>query len=137
VSEACPAQPPATPIDVWLQDQKRDGHKRMVTDLEGIAMQGGFVLPAMLGNAHQKVYDDVSGETGIGFDLAYIKRIREEHKRLLKRYESMAEDAKDMEVKQFASKQLPLLRQERQHQQLRQQRHHCRVAEGCRERCAA
>ncbi|MBD1398895.1 DUF4142 domain-containing protein [Pontibacter sp. JH31] len=87
------------------------GHRKVVEDLENIAVQGNFVLPTMLGSAHQKVYDEVSGETGIGFDLAYIKRIREEHESLLDRYEDMAENAKDMDVKQFASKQLPLLRQ--------------------------
>ncbi|MDX5418736.1 MAG: DUF4142 domain-containing protein [Hymenobacteraceae bacterium] len=87
------------------------GHRKVLEDLENIAVQGNFVLPTMLGNSHQEVYDEVSGETGIGFDLAYIKRTREQHQRLLRRYEDMAEDAKDMEVKQFASKQLPLLRQ--------------------------
>lgn len=87
------------------------GHRRLMEDLQSTAVQGEFVVPTELGSAHQKVYDEVSSHTGIGFDLAYIKRIREEHDRLLKRYEGMAENAQVMEVKQFASKQLPLLRQ--------------------------
>ncbi|PVY44224.1 DUF4142 domain-containing protein [Pontibacter virosus] len=87
------------------------GHTRVLEDLQQIAIEREFVVPNQLGRAHQKVYDDVSSETGIGFDLAYIKRTREEHDRLLKRYEDMAENAQVMEVKQFASKQLPLLRQ--------------------------
>jgi putative membrane protein len=98
-----------------MAQEMATGHKRMVDDLQEIAMQGQFVTPTTLGRAHQKVYDDVSAETGIGFDLAYIKRIREEHRKLLKRYEDMAENAKVMEVKQFASKQLPVLRQHLQH----------------------
>lgn len=88
-----------------------NGHNRVMEDLQHIAVEREFVVPNQLGKAHQKVYDDVSAETGIGFDLAYIKRTREEHRSLLKRYEDMAENAKVMEVKQFASKQLPLLRQ--------------------------
>ncbi|WP_299705828.1 DUF4142 domain-containing protein [uncultured Pontibacter sp.] len=88
-----------------------NGHNRVMEDLQHIAIEREFVVPTQLGNSHQKVYDEVSGETGIGFDLAYIKRTREEHNQLLKRYEDMAENAKVMEVKQFASKQLPLLRQ--------------------------
>ncbi|MDO6390569.1 DUF4142 domain-containing protein [Pontibacter sp. BT731] len=87
------------------------GHQRLMEDLQNVAVQGEFVVPNEMGRAHQKVYDDVSAETGIGFDLAYIKRIREEHDNLLNRYEDMAENAQVMEVKQFASKQLPLLRQ--------------------------
>jgi putative membrane protein len=94
-----------------MAQEMRSGHGRVMEDLQNIGVQRQFVVPNELGRAHQKVYDDVSDETGIGFDLAYIKRTREEHRRLLKRYEDMAENAKDMEVKQFASKQLPLLRQ--------------------------
>ncbi|PKV67044.1 DUF4142 domain-containing protein [Pontibacter ramchanderi] len=94
-----------------MAQEMGQGHRRLMDDLQSTAVQGEFVVPTELGSAHQKVYDDVSGQTGIGFDLAYIKRIREEHDRLLNRYEDMAENAKVMEVKQFASKQLPLLRQ--------------------------
>ncbi|WP_018476539.1 DUF4142 domain-containing protein [Pontibacter roseus] len=87
------------------------GHRRVMEDVESIAVEGDFVLPTTLGANHQQVYDEVSKETGIGFDLAYIKRIREEHDQLLKRYEDMAENGIALEVKQFASKQLPLLRE--------------------------
>lgn len=94
-----------------MAQQMAVGHREMVEDLQDIATQGNFVLPTMLGAAHQKVYDQVNSESGIGFDLSYLKRVHEEHDQLLKRYEDMAESAKAMEVKQFASKQLPLLRQ--------------------------
>lgn len=94
-----------------MAQQMASGHRQMVEDLQTIADQGNFVLPTMLGANHQKVYDDVNAETGIAFDLTYLKRVHEEHRHLLKRYEDMAENAKTMEVKQFASKQLPLLRQ--------------------------
>lgn len=94
-----------------MAQEMRTGHSRVMEDLQNIAVQGEFVVPNELGRSHQKVYDQVSSETGIGFDLAYIKRTREEHRQLLKRYEDIAENARVMEVKQFASKQLPLLRQ--------------------------
>ncbi|MBF8964418.1 DUF4142 domain-containing protein [Pontibacter sp. FD36] len=94
-----------------MAQEMSTGHRRVMEDLQDVAVQGEFVVPNELGSSHQKVYNEVSGETGIGFDLAYIKRIREEHNRLLKRYEDMAENAINMDVKQFASKQLPLLRQ--------------------------
>jgi putative membrane protein len=94
-----------------LAEQMTAGHRQVVEDLQNIAAQRNFVLPTTLGTAHQEVYDQVSAESGIGFDLAYIKRIREEQSKLLNRYEDMAEEAQTMEVKQFASKQLPLLRE--------------------------
>ena len=97
-------------VKEMAQEMGQD-HRRLMDDLQSTAVQGEFVVPNELGSSDQKVYDEVSSQTGIGFDLAYIKRAREEHRRLLNRYEDMAENAKVMEVKQFASKQLPLLRQ--------------------------
>ena len=94
-----------------LAEQFTEGQRQVVEDLQNIAAQRNFVLPTTLGTAHQEVYDQVSAESGIGFDLAYLKRMREEQSKLLDRYEDMAEEGQTMEVKQFASKQLPLLRQ--------------------------
>lgn len=94
-----------------MAQEMTNAHRQIEQDLQQMAQQGGFVLPDSLGRAHQKVYDEVNKESGIGFDLAYIRRTRQELNTILRRYEDMAEKARVMEVKQFASKQLPLLRQ--------------------------
>ena len=86
-------------------------HGRMTDELHTMASQSNFVLPAELGAAHQKSYDNVANRSGLSFDLSFIKTIVQEHQNLLKRHEDLAKNGNTMEVKQYASRQLPLLRQ--------------------------
>lgn len=94
-----------------LSQQMKQAHEQMLADLRNLATTANFVLPATLGNAQQDIYQQVTENTGIAFDLAYIKEMVEQHEKLLARYEDMAAHGKVMEVKQYASKQVPLIRQ--------------------------
>ncbi|MCC9165218.1 DUF4142 domain-containing protein [Pontibacter harenae] len=94
-----------------MAQQLAQDHERIQNDLRETAAQSNFVVPEELGSNHQSIYDDVESTSGITFDLTYIKRAVEEHKQLVRRYGDMAENGATMEVKQFASKQLPLLKQ--------------------------
>jgi len=93
-----------------LAEQLANDHRQMQDDLETLASQMHLVLPDALGTAHQEVYDNITGKSGIGYDLAYIKAMEEQHQDMVRRYEDMTENGVSMEVKQYASKQLPLLR---------------------------
>ncbi|GAB3826082.1 DUF4142 domain-containing protein [Pontibacter rugosus] len=86
-------------------------HQNMLNDLRDVANQSNFVLPSALGEAHHEVYQEVTDQSGISFDLAYLKRIVQQNKQLVKRYDDIATHGQVMELKQYASKQLPLLRQ--------------------------
>ncbi|MBC5994944.1 DUF4142 domain-containing protein [Pontibacter cellulosilyticus] len=86
-------------------------HRQMNNELEDVARQTDIVLPQTLGNADQKIYDELMEKEGIAFDVAFIRTMREQHKELLRRYDDIAENGTTMELKQFASRQLPLLRQ--------------------------
>ncbi|WP_299826218.1 DUF4142 domain-containing protein [uncultured Pontibacter sp.] len=92
--------------------QRAEGaYKQMNSELQEVANQVNIVLPQTMGAAHQKVYDQVTGKEGISFDIEFIRAMLDQHKNLLKRYEDIAENGTSMEVKQYASRQLPLLRQ--------------------------
>ncbi|MCC9136566.1 DUF4142 domain-containing protein [Pontibacter silvestris] len=93
-----------------LGRQLEQDHQRVLEDLRNMANQSSFVLPDSLGSAHQEVYNEVYAKSGIEFDLSYIKQTVDQHEDLVKRYQDMADNAKALEVQQFASKQLPLLR---------------------------
>lgn len=86
-------------------------HSQMNQELQELASQVNIVLPQTLGSAHQKVYDRVTEKEGIAFDIEYIRTMLEQHEDLLKRYDDIAENGTSMEVKQYASRQLPVLRQ--------------------------
>ncbi|MCJ8165388.1 DUF4142 domain-containing protein [Pontibacter sp. E15-1] len=92
------------------QEMQRD-HQQMLNDLKQIATEGDFVLPSSLGTRHQEIYQEITAKSGIAFDLAYVKRLVDQHKELIERYEDIAKNGKVMGLQQYASKQLPLLRQ--------------------------
>ena len=94
-----------------LAEQLANDHRQMQDDLETLASQTHLVLPDALGDVHQEVYDNLTDKSGIGYDLSYISTMEEQHEDMVRRYEDMAENGVSMEVKKYASKQLPLLRQ--------------------------
>lgn len=94
-----------------LAQEMVTAHQNISDDLREMANQSNFVLPSTLGKAHHEVYQEVTEKSGISFDLTYLKRIVEENEKLVDRYSDMAKNGQIMELKQYASKQLPLLRQ--------------------------
>ena len=94
-----------------MAQQMQDAHEQMLTELQDLSAKDNLVLPQTLGNEHQEVYKEVTSKEGIAFDLAYIREVRYLHDKLLDRYEDMAEHGVSMDVKQYASRQLPLIKQ--------------------------
>lgn len=101
-----------------MSQEMEDAHEQMLTELQDLGNKANFVLPQTLGNAHQDVLEEVTTKDGIAFDLAYIREIRYLHDQLLERYEDISENGVSMEVKQFASRQLPLIRQHLEHAEM-------------------
>ncbi|WP_276499563.1 DUF4142 domain-containing protein [Pontibacter litorisediminis] len=97
-----------------LAEEMVTAHQSILNDLRDLAGQSNFVLPSTLGEAHHEVYQEVTDKSGISFDLTYLRRIVDQNEMLVKRYEDMAKNGKAMELKQYASKQVPLLRQHQQ-----------------------
>ncbi len=89
-------------------------HKRIAEDLKQVADQRRIVLPTEPGQDHKEIIDLVNSQSGIAFDLAYMNQMVDLHKDLVKQYENAAEEGADINIRTFASKQLPLLRQHRQ-----------------------
>ncbi len=85
-------------------------HMQMNNELNDLANRVNIVLPQTMGSSDQEVYDELMEKEGIAFDIEFIRTMLNQHEKLLKRYEDMAEHGTNMEVKQYASKQLPLLR---------------------------
>ncbi|RDV13850.1 DUF4142 domain-containing protein [Pontibacter diazotrophicus] len=98
-----------------LAQEMMQANQQMLNELQQIASQSNFVLPTTLGSRHHDIYQEITAKTGIAFDLAYVNRLSDEQEEIIERYEDIAENGQAMELKQYASKQLPLLRR---HQQL-------------------
>mgnify|MGYP005750273685 FL=1 len=86
-------------------------HIQMSNELQEMASQTNLVLPKILGNDDKKIYDELLEKEGIAFDIGFIRTMRDQHRLMLKKHEDIVEHGNSMEVKQYASRQLPLLRQ--------------------------
>ncbi len=94
-----------------MSQEMENAHEQMLNELQTLSTDVNLVLPQNLGNAHQDVFEEVTSKSGIAFDLAYIREVRYLHDQLMDRYEDMAENGVSMEIKQYASRQLPLIKQ--------------------------
>jgi len=64
-----------------------------------------------MGDDLKKQVDDLEKLKGNEFDKAYIRLMVEDHKDDIKEFQEVADGAKDAEVKAFAAKTLPVLKE--------------------------
>jgi putative membrane protein len=88
-----------------------DDHSSVNSRLEEIAGRKGLKLPRELDDKHRERVDKLSKKTGAEFDRDYIKRMVDDHQDDVDEFEKAARDAKDPELKSFASATLPTLRE--------------------------
>lgn len=98
-------------------DVKKFGQK-MVTDhgkaneeLKKIATKFNIEVPRDLDEKHKEKLKKFSQLEGKEFDQEYMKEMVKDHMEGIKLFEQQASDGKNTELKQFASKSLPILRE--------------------------
>jgi len=94
-----------------LAQRMQTDHQQLLTEIQQLSEKSMFVLPQELGNAHQDIYKEVNEQAGIGFDLTYVREVNDLHELAFQRYSDMADNGVNMEVKMFASQQLPRIRE--------------------------
>jgi putative membrane protein len=99
-------------------DSVKQFGKRMATDhakagdeLKQLASQKGVELPTALDRGHQRLYDRLSKLTGADFDRAYMKEMVKDHDKDVKAFQKEADAGKDPDVKAWAAKTLPALKE--------------------------
>ncbi len=92
--------------------------QRMVTDhskagdeLKKLASTKGVQLPASVDKKHQKEMDDFQKKDAKKFDRDYMEMMVKEHRKDVSEFEKQSRSAKDPDVKAFASKTLPTLKE--------------------------
>ena len=94
-------------------------HTQAGTGLAALAKAKNVPLPADAGG-EKAMMDKMSSLSGTAFDKAYTKAMVSDHKKDGKEFEREAANGIDGDVKAFAAKMLPILRE------------HLRIAEGLR-----
>ena len=86
-----------------------DEHTKANNELKSLAQQKNISLPTVMGNEHQREYDNLSEKTGSDFDKAYMDLMVKDHKEDIKEFEEQAEEGEDPEIKAWASSKVPTL----------------------------
>ena len=84
-------------------------HTAINDDLKALAAQKDVTLPDSLDAAHQKMADKLMALTGAKFDKAYIAGMFNGHKKAIKTFKAESAKTKDVDVKSFADKSIPVL----------------------------
>lgn len=89
----------------------QEDHGKANAELKTIAANKGVELPKALEGKHKKTVDRLSKLSGEEFDRQYMRAMVEAHEEDLKKFEREAEKGKDPDLKQFASKHAPVIKQ--------------------------
>jgi putative membrane protein len=99
-------------------DQVKQFASRMVEDhgkaneeLRSLASAKGVSLAAALDKPHKATSDKLQRLKGPDFDREYMKHMVDDHRKTVADFQKAAKGAKDSDVKGFASKSLPTLRE--------------------------
>jgi putative membrane protein len=86
-------------------------HTKANEDLKSLAEKKRMTLPADM-NAHQhSTYRKLEKLSGSAFDRAYAKEMVKDHQHDAKEFQKEVKKGKDEEIKGFASRTLPVLRE--------------------------
>jgi putative membrane protein len=90
--------------------QMIDQHSQANNQLAQLAAQKGVTLPTTIGSKYQKTYDKLSKLSGTAFDKAYLSQAGvKAHKDQVSLFKRESEQAKDPDVKAFATSILPTI----------------------------
>lgn len=85
-------------------------HQKATQELQAIAPNKGLTIPTQPKPEHRQQMEMLKGKTGTAFEKAYMQHMVEAHKVDINEFEKAAANAKDSSIKNFAARQLPVLR---------------------------
>jgi len=90
-------------------------HTAATEELKSIVASKGASIPDTLLPKHRALMDRLNGLEGAEFDKAYMSVMRDAHENDIDEFEDETKDARDPDVRAFATKQLPVLQGHHQH----------------------
>ncbi|HEV8474873.1 MAG TPA: DUF4142 domain-containing protein [Methylomirabilota bacterium] len=89
-------------------------HGTALDELKQLAQSKGVTLPTDTDRAHKRLHDRLSKLSGAEFDREYMKAMVGDHDKDAKKFAKEAGSAKDPDLKAWASKTLPVLKEHQQ-----------------------
>ena len=88
-----------------------DDHTKANEELKSLAAQKNVTLPTEMDAKHQTMAKKLRGESGDEFDRDYIRSQVKDHEMIVKLFTNASTGAADADVKAWAAKMLPTLRE--------------------------
>jgi putative membrane protein len=88
-----------------------DDHSAANKELNKIADSKNFRVAQTMGKKNQEAYDKLAKMSGADFDHAFMKHMLKDHKEAVALFEKESKDGRDADLKAFAAKTLPTLRE--------------------------
>jgi putative membrane protein len=89
--------------------QMQEDHGKANDELKTLAANKGVQIPTALSGKHKRTVDRLSKLSNAEFDRQYMRTMIDDHKEDLKAFQREADKGKDPDVKQFASKYVPMI----------------------------
>jgi putative membrane protein len=105
------AQKGATDAVKQFGQRMVDDHSKVNEELMTLATSKGMTLPAALDEKHRAEVTKMSAMTGANFDRAYGKMMLSDHNKDVKEFEKQSTKGSDPDLKAFAAKNLPTLKE--------------------------
>jgi putative membrane protein len=90
--------------------QMQEDHGKANDELKTLAASKGVQIPTTLTGKHKRTVDRFSKLSNAEFDRQYMRTMIDDHKEDLKAFEREADKGKDPDVKQFAGKYVPMIK---------------------------
>jgi putative membrane protein len=102
----------ATNADVKkFGDRMVTDHSKANDELKQLAATKGVSLPTDVGDEHKKAMDEMSAKSGKDFDKAYMDDMVKDHEKDVAEFQKASKNAKDADLKSWATKTLPTLQE--------------------------
>ena len=88
-----------------------EDHGKANEELKKLAAAKGVTLPTEMDRSHKRLVEKLAKKSGNDFDREYMDEMEDDHGKDVREFRSMAKNAKDADVKAFASATLPTLEQ--------------------------
>jgi putative membrane protein len=92
-----------------------NNHRTSNAELKRIANGKGIQVPASLDKKRQKDLDDLKKKDAKQFDREYVEMMVKDHRKDVAEFEKQARSGKDPDIKAFASKSLPAVKEDLAH----------------------
>ena len=92
-------------------DRMVTDHSKANDELKQLASTKGVSLPTDVAEEHKKAMDEMSAKNGKDFDKAYMDDMVKDHEKDVAEFEKASKNAKDADLKAWATKTLPTLQE--------------------------